>query len=257
MRGPLAAAGALVVAALVSACAAHAQSGADVAPHVTFSAGSTSIGAHYAGGCTNFPSHGICADPPGIVPGAPELDVTVGSTIAVTADTPLKDVGAHLIGGPRRERRLAVVKTGDLSYRIKLPASLPAESNVWFIGRWSKAGASGDAEYTARLLTPRPAVATRVRWRSPQRLRLTLACPKAAASGCAGTVSLRAVRGGALVARAPFSDHAAGTSRTLTVAVSASALGDLRRHGSTALEAIVAPTGGTPAQTRLRLPPAR
>jgi hypothetical protein len=238
--------------AVAVAGALLAQSGADLAPHVTLGSGAEHVAAPYGGGCTSsFVTHtALCADPPAIVPGAPELHVAPGGAIDVSSDAPLTGAAADLVEG----MPVTIVQTGPLSYRIALPASLPAESHLWFSGHWANAQGAGDAEYPARLTLPATAaVPGGVRWLTRRRLRWTVACPRSAATACSGTVSLRSRRTGALVARASFGALAAGASAALTATVRPSALRDLRAHRSTALRAVVAPPGGTPARTSLRL----
>jgi hypothetical protein len=119
---------------------------------------------------------------------------------------------------------------------LELESPPPGERVLWGLELVPVAGAPAP-EPAATVVTGSLRIAGR-------RLRVRVACPAAAVSGCSGTLTLRSAR--ARVARLTFARVAAGTTRTLRARVA-------RRHRFRSLRAVLATPGRAPVVTRLRL----
>jgi hypothetical protein len=192
----------------------------------------------------------------------PPLAAAPGSNVVVELSDPV--VAARL---RIRGREIAPAWTTLLTAMFILPADEELPAPAWLeldsASPSERVSASWGLELVPAVAPPPPPVppapppaaapeppasASRLRL-SGRRLRVALACPAAALSGCSGTLTLRSR--GRRVARLPFTNVAAGTRRTLTATVGRATRRDLRRV--TSVRAELAVPGRPLAVTRLRL----
>jgi hypothetical protein len=196
-------------------------------------------------------------------PDTSTLIAVPGGTVTITLDMAVDAVVARLDGhaGPL----LSLVQTGERTYVATLPADTGLPRPFFLELAFALGEERHTSEWSEYLVgvpdpvpasSPEPVLAVPPATTGPARLtgrRLTVSvsCPAAAGSDCAGTLTLKTMA--LRVTRLAFTGIRPGSSVKLRATVRGAAVRHLTRHRVTRLRAVLTPTGGAPAVSSVRL----
>jgi hypothetical protein len=182
--------------------------------------------------CADFPLRG------------PELRVAPGETVTIALNAPepgviVDGVSGSILGGPSGVTQSFVVPAG-LTLPTWMTFAIDAHdaSTVWH--------GSADVQ-----LTPQPPAAATVKSAKLKGRRLAVKVACAAPESCDGKITLKSRK--LRIAQLDTGALASGAAKTYKVELAASRVRYLQRHRTKSLRAVVAPTKGAQAVSRVKL----